>query len=111
MVVGSMQRFVHVTDEVQQELQRYDLLFEVSGRVCKLRSKALTLVDHTIVGGAIGGRGSGRGFREHFEKCYIIASYASDAGFAEALWNFPAIHSARRHMHLEIRGSPFAILP
>ena len=34
------------------------------------------------------------------------------AEFAErSVMEFSGDHSARRHMHLEIRGSPFAILP
>src|SRR6516225_7524472 len=51
---------MHVTDEVQQELERRDLLFEVSGGARKLRGKALNLVDHAVVGRAIRGRRAGR---------------------------------------------------
>jgi hypothetical protein len=41
-----------------------------------------------------------------------IPAAPNKAGFAErSVMEFSGDHSARRHMHLEIRGSPFAILP
>ncbi len=39
---------MNVADEVEEKLQRHDLLFLVSGRVCQLCRKLLNLVDDAI---------------------------------------------------------------
>jgi hypothetical protein len=55
MVVRTVQRLMDIADEVKQEFERRDLLFEISGRVCEFRGKFLDFINNAIVRGAVRG--------------------------------------------------------
>jgi hypothetical protein len=46
VIVGCVERLMQVTDEVQQELQRQELLGTTRGRIAELGRELIDLVDH-----------------------------------------------------------------
>src|ERR1700730_17360285 len=61
---------MHVADEMQNKLQGSDLFFNVSGRIRKLRSELLYLVNHAVGFGAVRSRRSDRN-RRMVETCFV----------------------------------------